>query len=90
MAVLHIKRVLHRHRVKNVRKLVERVTVVSVHGAVVVVVLVAVADGDCDAVTDFDAVQGQLPLHRCGGSVDDENRNAEGNRNQCQKHDNCV
>ena len=90
MTVLHIKRVLHRHRVKNVSKLVERVTVVSVHGAVVVVVLVAVTHGDGDAVTNVDAVQGQLPVQRCGGSVHDENQHAEGNRNQCEKHDNCV
>ena len=66
MTVLPINRKLHRHRVKNVRKLVERVTVVSVHGAVIVVA-VAVADGDGDAVTDVDAVQGQLPLNGCGG-----------------------
>ena len=71
MTVLPINRKLHRHRVKNVRKLVERVTVVSVHGAVIVVaVAVAVADGDGDAVTDVDAVQGQLPLNGCGGGGD--------------------
>ena len=63
MTVLPIIRVLHRHRVKNVRKLVERVTVVSVHGAVVV--FVAVADGDGDAITHVHAVQDQLPLLRC-------------------------
>ena len=61
MTVLPINRELHRHRVQNVGKLVERVTVVSEHGAVVV------ADGDGAAVTDVDAVQGQLPVHRCGG-----------------------
>ena len=48
--------------IKHVRKLVERATVLSIHGAVVVVVVVvvvvALADGDGDAVTDIDAVRG--------------------------------
>ena len=62
--VLPINRKLQRHGVQHISELMERVTICIRAG---VVVVVAVVDGDGDAVTDVDAVQCQLPLQPCGG-----------------------